>query len=250
MDIILDEKEKAEEIINNKEIDMKKPTRTIQLLIKYYKSQNKGKEEIRKLIEDFMQENYSGFNSTRWQNNLDRMVNTYSSDKYQLIKINKIKITQGELNKIEKLDNIDLEKLAFSLLVYAKVGNQINKNNNNWVNVKKNKIIKDALIKSRDKKQKYQLFRELHNLKYIRLAKATSKTGVQVLFVDEESKVIIEIEDFKEFISEYLKVRKGYCIKCGKKIKTTNNKIKYCNKCAKEINIEKTIKNRKKLKNV
>ena len=68
MKIIINEKKEVEIAIKNNEINMNKPSQTIQLLIKYYYNEkHMNKEDIRKEIEIYMQNNYEEFNSTRWQ---------------------------------------------------------------------------------------------------------------------------------------------------------------------------------------
>ncbi|EDS77106.1 conserved hypothetical protein [Clostridium botulinum C str. Eklund] len=59
----------------------------------------------------------------------------------------------------------------------------------------------------------------------------------------------IIVENLKTNIKNRLKDT-IQCEKCGKRIKIINNRIKYCAKCAKEINIKKTANNRKKRKSV
>lgn len=248
MNIIMNEKEEAEKVIKNNKINMNKPSSTIQLLIKYYYNIKKmNKDQIRKQIEIFMRNNYNGFNSARWQKSLDNMVNRYTNDKYKLININRVSITEKELEIIKKINNIELQRLAFTLLVYAKTYNQINDNNNDWVKVKKTVLLKDAKIKKRDKKVKYNLFTILHKLKLINLADSVNNTSIHVNYVTNISKVEIEIDNLQgNFISEYLKWRKGYCIICGKELDTKSNKSKYCSKCAKEIELKKHRERNKK----
>jgi hypothetical protein len=239
----MNEKDKVKQIIKNNEIDEKKPSKTIQLLIKYYYNQNINKDEIRKRIEEFMQKNYQGFNSTRWQNSLDTMVKRYANDKYKLININRVFVTQKELEKIKGINNIELERLAFVLLIYAKTYNQINENNNNWVKAKKTVILKDAKIKGKNKQSKYKLFTELNKIKLINFADTINNTSIQVNYIDNISRVEIEIEDLQSnFISQYLTWRKGYCIICGKELDTKSNRGKYCPTCAKEIHKQNKLK--------
>lgn len=264
MNIIMNEEQEAKDIIKNKQIDNSKPSRTIQLLIKYYyNKENKTKDEIRILIEDFMNDNYKEFNSTRWQNTLDRLVNKYANEKYQLVDLKEVYITENELNAIKELENIklrsneikidiiDLQKLAFILLVHAKVYNQINKDNNNWVRSKSNDLLKEVKVKGRDKKKKYKLFMLLKKKDYISFAESVNKTSIQVKYIDnsKDSKVGITVTDFKNPVSQYLNWKKGYCIKCGKKLEQSNNKKKYCNECKKEKDKERYKKyNRKRAK--
>lgn len=248
MDIILNEKQYALDSIENNYLDIKKPTQTLKIIIKYYYSLGMDKEQIRNQIENFMVKNYKDFNSSNWQNILDKLVKVYASDKFKLVNVNKVNVTIDELNKIKELDNLKLEKLAFVILVYAKILNQINADNNNWVKKSKNLLAKEALIKDTGKTQKI-LFKKLNELGYIEYAKKINNTSVRVIYVNEKSEVIIKLTDFRDFVLEYLKWKGeniSYCIECGKPIQVTNNKIKYCKECAKDINIKKTIENRKK----
>ncbi|MBV4441243.1 hypothetical protein [Clostridium tyrobutyricum] len=109
MKIIINEKKEVEIAIKNNEINMNKPSQTIQLLIKYYYNEkHMNKEDIRKEIEIYMQNNYEEFNSTRWQKSLDNMVKRWADDKYKLIHIHRIIITENEFNKIQELNDIRL----------------------------------------------------------------------------------------------------------------------------------------------
>ncbi|MCD3232654.1 hypothetical protein [Clostridium botulinum] len=81
---------------------------------------------------------------------------------------------------------------------------------------------------------------------------------IKYLYGDKKAKFKTTLwECFGNIIVENLKLNiknklKGtiQCEKCGKRIKVSNNRIKYCAKCAKEINIKKTANNRKKRKSV
>lgn len=243
----MNEKKEAERIIKNNEINMKKPSETIQLLIKYYYNEkHMNKEDIRTAIEYYMQKNYKEFNSTKWQNSLDRAVQIYANNKYKLININRIFVTNDEFKEIEKLNDIELEKVAFVLLVYSKTYNQINEQNNNWVKANKVDILRDAKIKSRNKIYRYKLFTDLNNKGYIDFAKKVDNTSLQIKYINNLSQVKIEIDNLRNFISEYLKCKDGYCIICGKPVTKRNNKIKYCKQCARKIEKENWVKRKRK----
>lgn len=245
----MDEKKEAEIVIKNNKINMNKPSQTIQLLIKYYYNvKHMNKEKIRKEIEIYMQNNYKGFNSTRWQKSLDNMVKRWANDKFNLININRIVITEAEFDKIQELKDINLEKLAFTLLVYAKTYNQINEYNNNWIKSKKNEIIKDAKIKSRNKKDRFKWFTKLYKENYISFAKKINNTSICVNYINNISPIKIEINKLDTFIGEYLKYKKGYCQICGKKIMSKSPKTKYCSRCAKEMQLKWQRESMKKIR--
>lgn len=240
MDIVLDEKQTALKSIETGYIDYKKPTNTIRVLIKYYYSIGMNKVQIRDEIESFMRKNYLDFNSAKWQDILDRMVKTYAKEKYNMIKIDSISITQKELDKIAELNNLKLEKLAFVLLVYAKILNKINPNNNNWVNKDSNIIFKNAKLKDTGKQQKL-ILKRLVDLNYIRVSRIVDGTSVRVEFVCDDDEVGLVITNFENFILEYMRlkgVKVDYCQECGKAIEQTNNKVKYCKECFQEVRRE------------
>lgn len=235
----MDEKKEAEIVIKNNEINMNKPSQTIQLLIKYYyHEKHMNKDNIRKIVETYMKNNYEEFNSTRWQKSLDNMVKRWANDKFNLINIHRIVITEAEFDKIQELKDINLEKLAFTLLVYAKTYNQINEYNNNWVKSNKNEILKDAKIKDRNKKDRFKWFTKLYKEDYISFAKKINNTSICVNYINNISPIKLEINKLDNFIGEYLKYKKGYCQICGKKIMSKSPKQKYCKRCAKEIHKE------------
>jgi hypothetical protein len=242
MDMILNEKEMALKSIETGYIDYKKPTNTIRTLIKYFYSNGLDKTQIRDEIENFMEKYYIDFNSASWQTTLDNMVKTYAKEKHNLIKIDSVNITNSEWNKILSINNIKLEKILFILLVYAKVLNKVNAQNNNWVNKECNVLFKAAKLTETGKQQRL-ILKQLGDMGYIQIPIMVNGTSVRVDFVDEQSEVIYELTDFDNIILSYLKL-KGENIKmcetegCNHLIKITNNKKKYCDECAKEIEKE------------
>lgn len=238
MDIILNEKEMAEHSIETGYIS-KKPTDTIRILIKYYHSIGKDKISIFNEVVAFLNEYQNDFVLMKWLDTLDKMIKTYANDKYKLVLEDSVSITQNELNYIKSINNLKLERLAFVLLIYCKIQNQINPNNNNWVKRKISELFKDSKIVERSNLQRLTLHK-LITIGAIKTAKAVDNTGIQLEFIDESSEVVMVISDFREVVLEYLKF-KGEKIKCCKecgirfKLRSANSNAKYCIKCAKEV---------------
>lgn len=254
MNIILKEKEMALKSLETGYIDSKKPTDTIKILIKYFYSNGMDKSQIRDEIENFMKKYYLDFNSATWQNTLDNMVKTFSKDKFGLIDIDSIFITHNEWNKILSINNIKLEKLLFVLLVYAKILNKINPQNNSWINKECNILFKTAKLTETGKQQRL-ILKQLGDMEYIQIPKMVNGISVRINFVDEESEVLFELkgnENINNMLLGYYKL-KGENIKicerdsCINLVRVTTGNKKYCQECAKEKQKEweKQSKNKK-----
>lgn len=249
MKLILNEKEILNKILNESFVDLDKPTNTIRILTKHYLSLGMNRPQTINSIDKFLLNNYKGYNSVKWQKTVEKIVNSIHRDKdYRLVNIEKVEITKKELEKITSINNDRLERLAFTLLVYAKIFNQLNENESNWVNSKHKDIFSDAKITVTVREQGEMIYK-LGELGLVTPSKMVDCTNIKVNFVDENSKVIIVISDFRNFVYEYLKWKGnkiGNCERCNILIKQISNKVKYCKACAREINIKKTIENRKK----
>jgi len=239
LNVILDEEAYAKEIKESGEIGTK-PTSAIIILIKYYHKEGMDKPQIRDEIESFMVKYYKDFNSVKWQKKLDADVNKYSQDKYTLKKVESISISENELKYIAKIDNLKLERLAFVLLVYCKIANALNPENNNWVRKSSSELFKSSKITERTIEQQLTIKR-LADIGYINFAKTVDSESIHVDFLDTIGKTEIEISDMREFILEYLKWKGdkiGKCEECDKLFKQTTNIKKYCSSCSKEKKAE------------
>ncbi len=238
MKLILNEQYIINEALKNGYIDKRKPSNTIKLLIKYYYNIGQDKDQVRKSIEDFMKENYENFNTVKWCKTLDKMVD-YAKDKNnELFVLNEIIITKTELNVINNINNNRLEKLAFVLLVYAKIYNKINNNDTNWVNAELKDIFSDTKMAVKLIDQGKMIYK-LKELNLVDISKKVDCTNIKVLFLDENSKKTIIIKDFRNFIYEYLKYRGEkivMCEDCNKllKLKSKNSNQKLCTVCSEE----------------
>lgn len=239
MRIILDEKAKAEEVLGRGIIYENKYT-TMKLLIKYWYIENGfRKVRLKKALHKYLEKNYKGYNEAKMQDEIEREINTYIRKPYPFNKVDCVSITKSELEHIKGLDNLILEKLAFTMLVYAKIMNQIIPENNNWINTDFKEIGKDAKVNG-SRNRIYTYVHKINEYGGIYQTYKVDGDGVRIDFLNEDSEVEFVIDDFREFILEYLK-RKGEdidnCEVCNKKIIPYNNK-KYCKDCATKIKME------------
>ena len=259
MDIILNEVELAKDIIKRAEGEAnpslvgKKPSYTLSLLARYMKQIEKKKDEvIFEYLDSFMSKHANGYNSVLWGNKIQSCIKRAKKNK--LNQIDYIGITQKELDIIAKLKNEKQERLAFTMLCYAKYYNAINEMNNNWINVSLTDLFKSARVYSEkgvsnrlminDIKDKIDIqfidekTKKVKNKKWMELALLVSSTNIKLNCIDNKSdEYTIKITDFRELGYEYL-LYKGFnykrCETGGILLKTTGNKSMYCSTCRKE----------------
>lgn len=210
-----------------------KPSETLSILARYYKQkENKSNKDIYNLLNDFMYKYYPNYNPVKWSITLENQVK--KSKKYPLLEIDYIPITYNELLVISSLENIRLERLAFTLLCCCKFANMRNESNNNWVNREIKEIFRLARVTVISRKQ-CEMLHELKCLGLIGTSKKVDNVNINVKFVDCDSDEVIKINDFRELGYEYMSYKKGgyiRCSECGILLKPKNNNQKYCSKCS------------------
>jgi hypothetical protein len=243
MILILNEKELLRKSLEEGYIDNDKTSNTIRILAKHYFSIDMSKEQVYDSVNKFFIDNYQKYNSVKWQITFDRIIDKVYKDKdFSLLDINSIEITKSELNKIKSLNNIKYEKIAFILLVYAKIYNQMNKNELGWVNIDQKYIFSDAKVKENIRNQGI-ILHTFEELGLITPSKMVNCTNIKVNYTDINSPIELKINDFRNYVYEYLRWKGENIINCENKecnilFIPSNNKSKYCSICAKEIEKE------------
>ena len=233
--IVLNEKEYAEECLKKKSVD-NKPYFTLLTIAKYYHTcLGYKRKKIIELLTDFLSACYPKYecNKTVWNENIETIAK--NAGKYKLYEIDGIWITENELKTIDGLHNKVLERLAFTLLCLAKLGNIKNKKNNGWVNYDAKEIFTLARI-SCSVANRYERLGKLHELSLLEFPRRIDNLSCRVTYIDDDSERKLFISDFRELGYEYLKYKgENYirCCECGRL--TKNNKYgnkKYCSDCA------------------
>jgi hypothetical protein len=279
MALILNEVKRAEEIINDGEIG-NKPSATLFLLAKYYRKYYgyNLKETISKL-NDFMKKYYPNYNYVLWENIIEDI--SRNSIKFELRQIEDIGITQKEFNIIKSLNNLDHEKLVFTMLCYAKVYNASNVNNNNWVNCSIPELFKIARVSVKYKNDKMYMLNDIKNnllidskndkgndikQSLISFSRKNDNKNIKLNFIDDSNDYILCINDFRELGYEYLTYlgeKYSRCETCGVLFKQNKNSTyKYCIKhrgyqpigtktikcidCGNDVKVDGKVKNKKR----
>lgn len=167
-----------------------------------------------------------------------------SAKKVGLKQVEHIYITESELNFIESLDDIKLEKIAFVLLALAKYHNEVSGEDNDVVYLKLSEIKKMARINMNRVDFEY-FYANLYDKGVLQRNTSPVSTVQIVDFVshDENDIIAFELEevDYLELAYVYLSWKnegKGYtrCTKCDRLMRQSKTKPrKYCEECAKEV---------------
>lgn len=240
--IVLNERAYAEDAIAGLCIGSK-PIETLGRIARYYFSEGYKKQEIGGMLEDFMLKCDPTINIVKWQNTIDSLVK--SCDKYELVDVPGVSITQSEIDKIQLLNGKLLQRLMFTMLCLAKLGNAISTSNNCWVNKKDKDIFSLANISITTKRQSLMI-NDLWTLGYIGYSRVIDNTNMNVKIIDDDSPTVLFITDFRNLGNQYMKYcgeKYFECQCCGIVIKKESNVQRYCRSCAVEMNRQKTLEN-------
>lgn len=248
--VILNEFEVLDDALN-KGIINNKPSETIGVLARHYFSKNMNIEDVIEKVKEFIIENSESYNDEFQSDFIKGFIDyIHSSQRYNLVNIQAITISETEWDKIIALNDKRVEKIAFVMLVYQKI-NEIKKpKSSGWIKVEVSDILSEAGIQS--KRENIKEFHPLYANDYIGL-KTFGVEDILVKFrdINEQNKPKMIITKFDKVITYYDEHRNGNkykeCEVCGKrfKIAKTGKPPKYCTTCAKKVKSEKTVNARK-----
>ena len=126
--LILNETEIVNNILEGKEKLPSNSGKIIRIIIKNMILKNKNNEEIENIVINILEHTYgNNFNRAYWKKIIVSMIKDLKSKNIKMIDIDNIKIYKEELEIIKSLEDLKTEKIAFILLVYAKINNIVNK---------------------------------------------------------------------------------------------------------------------------
>lgn len=253
---LANERKYVEDMIKRKTLNVSRPGKDINSLIKYLYEENPNltKQELIALTNEFLLDIVQDEKAVkRWQVSIREYVDTfmsYAKDFKGLSHVESVSITKNELIMIEKLEDERLEYIGFSLLVYLKVQNAITGRHDN--------------VYCPSGEEHIKMIKKLSGLK-ITVTKTAlainvlqdvgyTENGIggavscKLNYVDNEDEVVIEIRDFDtESISLYYTWyiyggRLIYCSECGKLVYIDNIKnttAQYCESCSDKKDLEK-----------
>lgn len=258
------EKKYAEHILKNG-FSTKHLNNELRVLSKYYKELGHKPREREELLYKFCEENLEGFSKVEYFKRINAALNHAKKKENKLIEINEIHISKEELETVDQAEvNSTCKKVLFTLLVLNKLNKTIqeikfgsiqNKENYFGGNTRNYKELVDSggISVGRNKKFHYKNIHEvIGELAKEGFVEIRGSGFIKLSFVYEileDDSVVMTISSFDN-IGLYYDLHTGEekvkeCESCKIPIVKKNNKTKYCNDCSREINIRKTIQNRK-----
>lgn len=241
MSIILNEKEWAENAIANRELGPK-PTETLIRVAKYYHQiEGYSKAEVAKKLDEFILQCDPDAVLVKWSSVVSRVAR--SADKYSIIQLDGVDITEAELEAIGKLESVQFKRLAFTLLCVAKYWDAAQPQNNGWTNIDDREIMNLANINTSTQRQSL-MFYEMKKRGLIRFGRRVDSLNIQVCFIERQSPVKIHITDFRNLGNQYMQyIGEPYfqCTQCGLTVRKKTNSQKYCTSCASEIYVKQSV---------
>ena len=260
---IVNERQYVEDMLLSKKMNVKRPNKDINSLIKYLYEQNPKitKQELIQKVNEFLLEvTQNELAVKRWKVSVKECVDNFMSyaPKFKgLSHVESVIITKHEIDMIMDLNDKKLEYVAFALLVYLKIKNAITGRLDNLYvpndepDIRMIKKISGLKMTVKDIALQIN---ELQNRGYTMNGNGGAVTA-KLGYVDYDSEDEIEILDFTvENIHLYYKAiitdgRLIYCKECGKLVlekSVEGRPTSYCKKCRKQKDVEKTLRSRAK----
>ena len=220
-----------------------KPMTTLRILTKYYFGNGDSKEVIEDKLNKYMKVNYKSYSPSKWKDLINQLVKSVEKYKtYKMIDVDEVNITENEWFSITSLNNKQLEKLAFILLVYCKINKIKNPTCDNKINNTFSDIFRECGFRTTNETK--LLLNSLYKLNYISIGMSCNSTSIRINYIEEnEDNIKFTIDNFENVITYYEEYKNGKkyieCECCKKRIISKTKPKKYCPKCAKEIDRNK-----------
>lgn len=237
--IIFNERTHVEEhYLKNNEIDMK-PREVLKLLAKYYYQIMEYKpKKVEELLNNYLNLNYHGeyiSSKAHWEDTIDYIVRRCK--KMPIYETDCVWITKSEIEKIQAINDRDLELIAFAHLCVAKYNDARRENKSGWFKMDLKELFDLVGVKVKKKNDRALAQNKLMKMGLIEFPKRTADLSTHVVFIDDESEKAFCIYDFRSLRFEYLNyIGEGKyirCAECGKLFEHIGRgrPKKYCPDC-------------------
>ena len=222
--------------MSNNFVNQDNPEETIRDLARYnHHVLNMNKEDNYDAILAYMTKNCRDFYEEKYFKIIYR--NITSAKKYKFRDVSPVVITQSEIKKINSLNDIRKEKIAFVLLAVAKYYNNVSEDNNNRLYISISDLFKLARVSIPCKERaSYLHFAYKEGILTEHMFVGTNLKIVAFVSNDDDVAITLDEDDYKELAYAYLNYKNGgykRCKKCGRLFKMRKNSPArlYCKEC-------------------
>ena len=218
IDLMMNEKQYIENVIRFGTINPDYPARDVNMLVRYcFHEFGMRRSRIISYIDEFMYKHYAkDYNPFEWHPLVERYVRKASGKK--LIEINSVPITKSEIDTISNANNLEAEKLLFTMLVIAKY-KCIAYKANGWVSESRDELFRTANCKTKVN-DRNSLIHTLFVDGFLELSRSNKKENWRVPFIDDESEVVLNVTTtvdcglrYRKYIGDDQIIE---CVDCGK----------------------------------
>lgn len=225
----------------------------IMLLAKYYYDVGESLIALtEKIKEELLKFKITGYQEYLYAKKIFEISNiVYTNpDKRGFKELDYIPIYQSDIDSISTLPSDRHKKMLFTLIVNARYANA-----DGWTNKKTlssvTKMLKETNI-SGSSSFKDEILYDLYKDGYISYAKANMNQNIRINQFEHDDVIAYKVVNFKNLGNQYIgNFKPGYmmCEKCGKIVRKSNNRRKYCKHCYEEIDREKAQERMAKIRN-
>ena len=252
-----DDKADIERKLLSNHANQENPEETIRELARYnHHMLGMKKEDNYDAILAYMSKNCNDFYEEKYFQVIYR--NIASAKKYKFRNVSPVIITKTEIDKIESLNDIRKEKIAFVLLATAKYYNNVSSDNNSRMYMSMSDLFKLSRVAIPSKERaSYMKFAYDDGILSEHTFVGTNLKIVK--FVDDSSEAVMELceDDYKELAYTYLNYKSGgykrckscgrlfkmhkkqpgrlYCKECGQKEEVSEFKLIQCVDCGADV---------------
>lgn len=233
MNVVLNERIYAEGLLAENSLTTK-PIEALTIIARYYLWVGHPKKEIARLLEEHLIRSDPKANIVKWRPIINRI--SKASDRYPLVQLESIPVTEAEIDSCQKVSGVQRQRLAFTMLCFAKFYNSVNPQNNGWVNKTDREVFSAANVLEKVRTQSL-LVSDLWDAGLIEFSKKVDNVNSRVTFICDDSPVVLNVTDFRNLGNQYM-MYMGHpyieCQSCGAVVRRVGKRKRFCRACAEE----------------
>ena len=222
---MFDEKAVAEKLLNGKFIGNVTSSGNLNILGKYFKWQGMNDSDIQKNLIEYCQKFDPTFNDVMMADKLERAVKGTS---YPIKLSHPVQISKGEMISIRTLEDVQLQKLLFTILAVAKYDHKLNTRSGFYYNDDNTVLFKMARLGNLRKQERVDAIHYLNMHKYIY---ADTHGAYEVVVAEGMDFPPADVQVIIENIEKVMDYFPWQCPKCGKDILGKPKRRKICDDC-------------------